>query len=183
MATAKLFSQAGKAKGTVDLPAGLFAQPVHRQALFEAVPGLDAVLGVNDRERIVEAVTAQRRFAGVAPHPRPGACGDDRGRFEQYRDEDQKSLTEYAAKYGADKALELAAKKSATLQLTIDNYRDQRAPAQGDVEAAEAVYRKIWPNAPEDETVKADISLIADALSAARRAERETLRTEKEEKV
>ena len=37
MATAKLYSDAGKAKGTVDLPASLFAQPVHRQALYEAV--------------------------------------------------------------------------------------------------------------------------------------------------
>ena len=37
MATAKLYSGAGEAKGTVDLPASLFEQPVHRQALYEAV--------------------------------------------------------------------------------------------------------------------------------------------------
>jgi large subunit ribosomal protein L4 len=37
MATAKLFTSQGEAKGTVDLPAELFAQPVHRQALYEAV--------------------------------------------------------------------------------------------------------------------------------------------------
>jgi len=37
MATAKLYSGAGKAKGTVDLPASLFEQPVHKQALYEAV--------------------------------------------------------------------------------------------------------------------------------------------------
>ena len=37
MATAKLYSEAGETKGTVDLPASLFAQPVHRQALYEAV--------------------------------------------------------------------------------------------------------------------------------------------------
>lgn len=37
MATAKLFSNQGEPKGTVDLPAALFAQPVHRQALYEAV--------------------------------------------------------------------------------------------------------------------------------------------------
>jgi len=37
MATAKLYSGAGEAQGTVDLPASLFAQPVHKQALYEAV--------------------------------------------------------------------------------------------------------------------------------------------------
>jgi len=37
MATAKLFSSTGDQKGTVDLPASLFEQPVHRQALYEAV--------------------------------------------------------------------------------------------------------------------------------------------------
>lgn len=37
MATAKLYSGAGEAKGTVDLPASLFGQPVHKQALYEAV--------------------------------------------------------------------------------------------------------------------------------------------------
>lgn len=37
MATAKLYSGAGEQKGSVDLPASLFEQPVHRQALYEAV--------------------------------------------------------------------------------------------------------------------------------------------------
>jgi large subunit ribosomal protein L4 len=37
MATAKLYSGAGEEKGTVDLPTSLFEQPVHRQALYEAV--------------------------------------------------------------------------------------------------------------------------------------------------
>jgi len=37
MATAKLYSGTGEAKGSVDLPASLFAQPVHKQALYEAV--------------------------------------------------------------------------------------------------------------------------------------------------
>ena len=37
MATAKLYSEAGEAKGTVDLPTALFEQPVHKQALYEAV--------------------------------------------------------------------------------------------------------------------------------------------------
>lgn len=37
MATAKLYSSTGEPRGTVDLPAVLFAQPVHRQSLYEAV--------------------------------------------------------------------------------------------------------------------------------------------------
>ena len=37
MATAKLYDDAGAEQGTIDLPDTLFAQPVHRQALYEAV--------------------------------------------------------------------------------------------------------------------------------------------------
>jgi len=37
MATANLYGEAGEAKGTVELPASLFEQPVHKQALYEAV--------------------------------------------------------------------------------------------------------------------------------------------------
>ena len=37
MATAKLYSGTGEAKGSVDLPAALFGQPVHKQVLYEAV--------------------------------------------------------------------------------------------------------------------------------------------------
>ncbi len=37
MATAKLYDGAGEQKGSVDLPASLFEQPINRQALFEAV--------------------------------------------------------------------------------------------------------------------------------------------------
>ena len=37
MATAKLYDGAGQEQGTVELPAALFEQPVHRQALYEAV--------------------------------------------------------------------------------------------------------------------------------------------------
>ncbi|MBU8871258.1 MAG: 50S ribosomal protein L4 [Gemmatimonadales bacterium] len=37
MAKANLFSESGTAKGTVDLPAELFEQPIHKQALYEAV--------------------------------------------------------------------------------------------------------------------------------------------------
>jgi large subunit ribosomal protein L4 len=37
MAKANLFSGSGEAKGSVELPAVLFEQPVHKQALYEAV--------------------------------------------------------------------------------------------------------------------------------------------------
>ena len=37
MATANLFSRTGESQGTVPLPDALFEQPVHRQALWEAV--------------------------------------------------------------------------------------------------------------------------------------------------
>jgi large subunit ribosomal protein L4 len=37
MATARLFDGDGRQKGTVELPASLFAQPVHKQALYEVI--------------------------------------------------------------------------------------------------------------------------------------------------
>jgi len=37
MATANLYDKSGQSKGTVDLPDSLFDQPVHKQALYEAV--------------------------------------------------------------------------------------------------------------------------------------------------
>ena len=37
MAKATLYSGSGESKGTVDLPAELFEQPIHKQALYEAV--------------------------------------------------------------------------------------------------------------------------------------------------
>jgi large subunit ribosomal protein L4 len=37
MATANLYSSSGESQGTLDLPEVLFGQPVHRQALYEAV--------------------------------------------------------------------------------------------------------------------------------------------------
>jgi len=37
MATAKLYNGEGKEQGSVELPSSLFEQPVHRQALYEAV--------------------------------------------------------------------------------------------------------------------------------------------------
>ncbi len=37
MATARLFDGDGRQKGTVDLPDSLFAQPVHKQSLYEVI--------------------------------------------------------------------------------------------------------------------------------------------------
>ncbi len=37
MATAKLYSEKGQEKGTVDLPASLFEQPIRKQAVYDAV--------------------------------------------------------------------------------------------------------------------------------------------------
>lgn len=37
MAKANLYSGSGETKGTVDLPAALFEQPIHKQALYETV--------------------------------------------------------------------------------------------------------------------------------------------------
>ncbi len=37
MATAKLYSETGQEKGTVELPASLFEQPVRKQALYDSV--------------------------------------------------------------------------------------------------------------------------------------------------
>ncbi len=37
MATAKLYNGVGEENGTVELPAAIFEQPVHKQALYEAV--------------------------------------------------------------------------------------------------------------------------------------------------
>lgn len=95
MAKANLFSGSGEAKGTVDLPAALFEQPVHRQALYEAVRNYLANQrqGTHDtktraevaattakmfrqkgtgRARMGSAVSPSRVGGGVAfgPHPR-----------------------------------------------------------------------------------------------------------------
>lgn len=95
MAMAKLFSSAGQAKGTVDLPGDLFGQPVHRQALYEAVKcylanqrsGTHDTLNRDEvqatsakmfkqkgtgRARMGSIVSASRVGGGIAhgPHPR-----------------------------------------------------------------------------------------------------------------
>jgi len=49
------------------------------EALFDLVPGIDAVVGVHDRDGILKAVTGRRRFARVSPCSGPAAS--DAGRF------------------------------------------------------------------------------------------------------
>ncbi|MFW6061310.1 MAG: 30S ribosomal protein S12 methylthiotransferase RimO [Planctomycetota bacterium] len=51
-----------------------------REKLFQLVPGVDAVLGVDDRDRIVSAVTGSERFAALAGAP-AGPAVSDSGRF------------------------------------------------------------------------------------------------------
>ncbi len=54
---------------------------VNRDAerLYELAPGIDAIIGVNDRAAIVEAVVGQRRLSKVSPCP--GGIGGDSPRF------------------------------------------------------------------------------------------------------
>ena len=116
--------------------------------------------------------------------------GNEREQFEKYRDDDIKGLTNYAREYGAVKALELAAQKTATLQLVIDRYRtgELRAelrpePTAGDTEAAEKLVKKALEDDGELTIDALLIGEIADALSAARgnRAELEAAAREARE--
>jgi large subunit ribosomal protein L4 len=69
MATAKLYNEAGEATGTVDLPATLFAQPVHRQALYEAVRCYRA----NQRQGTHDTQTrAEVRYSGAKLYRQKG---------------------------------------------------------------------------------------------------------------
>ena len=99
-----------------------------------------------------------------------------REQFEKYRDDDIKGLTNYAREYGAVKALELAAQKTATLQLVIDRYRtgELRAelrpePTAGDREAA-AILAKYYCQGKGMTPKEIDDLMcgITAALSAAR---------------
>ena len=101
--------------------------------------------------------------------------GNEREQFEKYRDDDIKGLTNYAREYGAVKALELAAQKTATLQLVIDRYRtgELRAelrpePTAGDREAAEELISELrwFPRYCGD--TRHNKKTIQAALSAAR---------------
>jgi large subunit ribosomal protein L4 len=64
MASAKLYSSAGEAKGTVELSAGLFEQPVHRQALYEAVRNYLANRrqGTHDTKTRAEVVGSKQKM-------------------------------------------------------------------------------------------------------------------------
>ncbi len=60
MATAKLYNGVGKENGTVDLPSSIFEQPVHKQALYEAVKNYRA----NQRQGTHDTLTrAEVRYS------------------------------------------------------------------------------------------------------------------------
>ncbi len=64
MATANLYTGKGEAAGTIELPAALFDQPVHRQALWEAVRGYLANQrqGTHDSKTRAEVVGSGRKL-------------------------------------------------------------------------------------------------------------------------
>lgn len=64
MATAKLYSSAGDEKGTVELSAAIFEQPVHRQALYEAVRNYLANQrrGTHDTKTRAEVVGSKQKM-------------------------------------------------------------------------------------------------------------------------
>ncbi len=64
MATAKLYSSMGEQKGSVDLPDALFEQPVHRQALYEAVRNYLANQrqGTHDTKTRAEVVGSRQKM-------------------------------------------------------------------------------------------------------------------------
>lgn len=64
MATAKLYSSTGEQKGTVDLSAAVFEQPVHRQALYEAVRNYLANQrqGTHDTKTRAEVVGSKQKM-------------------------------------------------------------------------------------------------------------------------
>jgi len=49
------------------------------EALWASAPGIDAIVGVNDREQILAAVTGEGPAARIAGHP--ASAGSDAGRF------------------------------------------------------------------------------------------------------
>jgi ribosomal protein S12 methylthiotransferase len=69
-----------KARGRVRrvVVAGCLPQ-MQGEALLAAEPGIDAIVGVFDRDGIVSAVTGEGPLVSVGPPGR--ACADDRGRF------------------------------------------------------------------------------------------------------
>jgi len=51
------------------------------RALYDLADGVDAVVGVNDRGAILQAVRGEGRITRLTPHWRAGKQGSDRGRF------------------------------------------------------------------------------------------------------
>jgi len=51
------------------------------ESLFEAAPGIDAIVGVNDRERLLRAVLGSRRVSHVTAYEAPRGMASDAGRF------------------------------------------------------------------------------------------------------
>ena len=69
MATARLFDGDGKQKGTVELPASLFAQPVHKQSLYEVVRNYLA----NQRQGTHSTLSrSQMKGGGIKPFRQKG---------------------------------------------------------------------------------------------------------------
>lgn len=64
MATAKLYSRTGEEKGSVELSVALFEQPVHRQALYEAVRNYLANQrqGTHDTKTRAEVVGSKQKM-------------------------------------------------------------------------------------------------------------------------
>ena len=50
------------------------------ESLYDAAPGIDAIIGVNDRDSIVSAVVGSRRCTRLSPPP-PSSPASDAGRF------------------------------------------------------------------------------------------------------
>jgi len=48
-------------------------------ALYELLPDIDALVGVNDRDALLEAVLSDRKFTRISPYT--GGIAEDRGRF------------------------------------------------------------------------------------------------------
>jgi len=78
IAEALQFKAAGAARRVV--VAGCLPQR-QSDALLAKMPGIDAIVGVFDREAIVEAVVGQRDEPFVRVGRKPSGCEDDRGRF------------------------------------------------------------------------------------------------------
>jgi ribosomal protein S12 methylthiotransferase len=50
-----------------------------REHLYELLPDIDAIVGVNDRDKLLQAVLSEERYARISPHT--GGIAPDGGRF------------------------------------------------------------------------------------------------------